>query len=157
VILLEDILKELTHSDDLSIILRVIHSHYLSKRDKEYYEIFILNLQGKPQRELGVLLGMQQFKVSKNLAKLRYKLQKLGNLLKHNVDDISEMMLYIKQHFTVRHYTIASYMFAGNKYYTLAKRFKCSPALIFYVMHFIEKKLPVQYQNLFTKCIEILT
>jgi hypothetical protein len=153
----EHILKEIPTTEDLSVFLRLIYNYYLNDQDKENYTILIMYIHGKPQKELGILLGMQQFKVSKRLAKLRNKIRNIGTLFRNNRDELLELMQYIRENFNNRTYLTISYLLAGNKYYTIADHFKCLPGSVFYMMHAVEKKLPVEYLPLFKQCIDYLT
>lgn len=153
----ERIIKDITNPDDLSVLLRIIYNYYMNKRDKEYYEVLVMYIKGKPQKELGILLGTQQFKVSKRLATLRNKMCSIGDLFRENDDTLLEMMAYIRENFNRRTYLTISYLFAGNKYYQVASRFKCLPGFVFYIIHAVESKLPDNYKALFKQCLETLT
>ena len=155
-VLFEEVLEEIGDSTDLSVVLRVIYNYYLNKKEREVYEAFVLNIQGKPQRELGILLGLQRFKVSRAITKLKRKLRIKGDLFTTKKDDLDNLILYIKHNFDRKKYLIISYLLAGNKYYNIAKRFKCSSALIFKACYFIEHRLSKEQASLFISAVRAL-
>lgn len=155
-ITIDEILKELNHSDHLRDILRIIYCYYLTEKDKENYEILLMYLDGKPQRELGILIGTQQFKVSRYLSKLLKKMRGIGDVFLQK-DILQNFLIFLKNNCSQRQYMIVSYLFAGNKYYQIARQLKCSISTVYYTLFSIKKRLPESQLVLFEKFLSIFT
>jgi len=142
IISIKHILKDLQNEvPSVTDILRIIYCYYLSKKEKDHYHVLLLFLQGKPQKDLGILLNVQQYKVSEYLSKLLSKIRKISYIFTHKTE-FENFLKYLKEHLTKKQYRVLCYLFAGNKQIAVARKLKCSPTAVFYTLQQIRKKLP---------------
>jgi len=140
-ITIERILKDTDHKE-LSEVLRVVYTCYLTPKEREHYQVMLLHIQGKPQRDLGILLNVQQYKVSEYLSKLQGKLKRILHVLVYRRAPLERLLSYLQNRLKTQQYLVICLLLAGNKRHQVAEILGCSSARISYVMDLIQKRLP---------------
>jgi len=153
---IEKTLTQINEARSLSDVLRIIYEHYMTPRDKELYEIFVLHLQGKPQSDLGILLGKDQCHVSPVLSSFKKRMNCIGVLFTTKHEDIDDLMHYIRCNFSYNNYLTISYLLGGNSVKRVYKQFKITQQAISKIIKNVKKRLPEDYQTLLTSCIRTL-
>jgi DNA-binding CsgD family transcriptional regulator len=148
---IEQILNDLGETSTLHDILRVVYVYYLTDKEKEHYQILLLYYSGKPQRELGILLNVQQYKVSEYLSSLLRKMKKISSVFVYHRTKLVRFLCFLKKHATPRQYQVICYLLAGNKQCNVARYLSCSPAAIFYTLRQIRHHLSPTRQVTFNK------
>jgi len=149
--LIDEVLSDLGERPSLHDILRVVYCYYLTEKEKEHYQILLLYYNGKPQRELGILLNVQQYKVSEYLSRLQHKLKKIAAVFTYRRDKFERFLNFLKKRLTEKQYYVVSCLFAGNKQCEIARHLKCSPAAVFYTIRQINTRLSITKRKLFEK------
>lgn len=137
-----DYVLEVAESNSLDNILGVIYTVYLSKREKNLYNMMSLYVNGKSQRELGILFNLHQDKVSNYLKKLRKKLRRIYTTLTVHNEELKEMKSYLLTVLSKQQMEVVELLMLGNKKIRIAEKFDCSAAHITAVIARIYKKLP---------------
>lgn len=132
---------DIADSRNLDKILGAIYSVYLSKHEKNIYSMMSLYVNGKPQRELGILFNLNQDKVSMYLKKLRKKLKRVYTVLTTRTDETKELMEYLSTVLSKQQLKVVELLLLGNKKIRIAEKFGCSAAHITRVMAHVYKKL----------------
>ena len=143
------IYSKLLHIDEneeaLYKITRIIYKYYLTPKEKTYFRCLELYYQDKKQRELSVLLNVDQPNLSAKFAKLRRKLRIVADfLLSEDMPEVLHLN-HSKRHkalLTDRQYEILLYLLAGNKAYHISKHLKVSPVAIHQTITYLKRKLP---------------
>jgi hypothetical protein len=152
---IDEILTELEEDDHYNV-LRVIYSYYLTPKEKDFYQAFMLNLSGKPQKEIGILLNIVQSHVSKFISLLRSKMQRLANVFTPpDKDELISFITLLKSKLKPTHYEVVSFILGGNRYTDIASHLKCSPPNIFKINARIRKCLSKQEYALLNKYKDI--
>jgi DNA-binding CsgD family transcriptional regulator len=153
---IDEILKELEADEGQYNVIRVIYSYYLTDREREVYQAFLLNLSGKPQKEIGILLNIVQSHVSKFISLLVLKMQRLAKLFTPpDIDELVSFITVLKAKLKPRHYDIVSFVLGGNRYIDIAHHLKCSPPNIFKTNSKLRKYLSKQEYALLNKYKDI--
>ena len=98
---IENILTELDDKE-FQDALNLVYTYYLQPKEQDHYQILLLSLQGKPQRDLGILLNVQQYKISEYLSKLRRKLKRITTVLVYQRPALEQLLKYVKPRVTER-------------------------------------------------------
>ena len=138
-------LIEDTSSSSLHLVTKIIYSYYLTPKEKMYFRCLELYYQNKKQRELSVLLNVDQPNLSAKFSKLRKKLKVVADFLL-NVDHSAIFKLNkeknVKSNLTERQFEILMYLLAGNKAYHISKYLQVSPVAIHQTVTYLKRKLP---------------
>jgi predicted transcriptional regulator len=154
---IDDILKEVEEESGQYNIIRVIYSYYLNEKERNFYQAFLLNLSGKPQKEIGILLNIVQSHVSKFISLLVNKMQRLAKLFTApDIDEFVSFITMLKHRLKPNHYEIISFVLGGNRYTDIAKHLKCSPPNIFKINFRIRKCLSKQEYATLNKYKDII-
>lgn len=137
-----DYVLDVADSRKLDILLGVIYNVYLSKREKNLYNMMSLYVNGKSQRELGILFNLHQDKVSNYLKKLRKKLKRVYTTLTTRTDELKELKDYLITVLSKQQMEVVELLLLGNKKIRIAEKFGCSAAHITAVIVRIHRKLP---------------
>lgn len=154
-ITIETILQELENKE-LWDVLNAVYAYYLTDKERDHYQVLLLYLQGKPQRDLGILLNVQQFKISEYLTKLQIKLKRVSAVLVYQRTILEQLLSYLKKRLTDRQYLIICLLLAGNKRTQVASILNISPASISFRLEHIFQSLPETKRILLTKFINTL-
>lgn len=134
-----------TSLDSLHQVTKLIYTYYLSTKEKKYYRCLEMYYQNKKQRELSVLLNVDQPNLSAKFSKLRKKLKIIADFLL-NSDHSEIFKLRVektnKNALTDRQFEILMYLLAGNKAYHISKFLEVSPVAIHQTVTYLKKKLP---------------
>jgi len=132
-------------SEALHQISKIIEKYYLTSKEKVYYQCLRMYYQNKKQRELSVLLNVDQPNLSAKFSKLRKKLKVVADFLL-NVDHSAIFKLNkeknVKSNLTERQFEILMYLLAGNKAYHISKYLQVSPVAIHQTVTYLKRKLP---------------
>ena len=131
-------LREITH---------LIYKYYLTSKEKIYFRCLELYYQDKKQRELSILLNIDQPNLSAKFAKLRRKLRVIADFLLHHdqytIFQLKEAKIKNRALLTDRQYEILMYLLAGNRSYHISKFLKVSPVAIHQTCVYLKRKLPL--------------
>ena len=124
---------------------KLIYKYYLTQKEKLYFRCLELYYQDKKQREISILLNIDQPNLSAKFSKLRRKLQIIADFLL-NVNHAAVFQLdnkiNQKSPLTSRQFEILMYLLAGNKAYHISKYLKVSPVAIHQTVTYLKRKLP---------------
>lgn len=140
-------LREISDDDPQSLhkITQLIYKYYLTPKEKVYFRCLELYYQDKKQRELSILLNIDQPNLSAKFAKLRKKLKTIADfLLSTEHSEILKLERTSKNVsvLTGRQYEILMYLLAGNKAYHISKFLQVSPVAIHQTVTYLKRKLP---------------
>ena len=138
--LIEDISPSSLHQ-----VTKIIYSYYLTPKEKTYFRCLEMYYQNKKQRELSVLLNIDQPNLSAKFSKLRKKLKVVADFLL-NMDHSPIFKLNkeknVKSNLTDRQFEVLMYLLAGNKAYHISKFLRVSPVAIHQTVTYLKRKLP---------------
>ena len=140
---LDDILA-VAEGNNLDEILGTIYDIYLSKREKRLYGMLILNIEGKRQRDLGIIFLYHQDKISVYFARLRRKLRRIYYTLTTHWAEIDSLYKYAEIVLTKKQLLVVEQMLMGQKNIRIARQFHCSPAYITKTISRIYAKLSAE-------------
>lgn len=146
----EDIYQEILNIEDINTetlhqILKLIFKYYLTPKEKVYFRCLELYYQDKKQREISVLLNVDQPNLSAKFSRLRKKLRAIADfLLNAEIPEVLQLRGTNKYEavLTERQFEVLMYLLAGNKSYHISKHLNVSPVAIHQTVNYLKKKLP---------------
>jgi hypothetical protein len=140
---------EQTEGKDYYAILNAVYAYYLTEKERVHYHVLLLYVLGKPQRDIGILLNTQQYRVCEYLSKLKRKLVNVTTVLARENAELVRFMARLKPLLSKQQYDVAEFLLAGNKKIDIAAHYRCSPARITIVSKLIQNKLSAKERNRF--------
>ena len=138
-----------TEGKDYYAILKAVYTYYLTEKEQVHYQALLLYVLGKPQRDIGILLNTQQYKVCEYLAKLKRKLVNVTTVLARENQELKQLLIRLKPVLSKQQYDVVEFLMAGNKKIDIAAHYKCSPARITIVSKLLQKRIPSKDKNKF--------
>jgi len=134
-----------TQEDSLQQLTQLIYRYYLTPKEQTYFRCLEMYYQNKKQRELSILLNIDQPNLSAKFAKLRRKLKVVADFLLH--EEVSEVLKLQEKNkynafLTVRQNEVLMYLLAGNKAYHISKYLGVSPVAVHQTVNYLKRKLP---------------
>lgn len=147
----ETIFEQLEQIDEnspyvLREVTQLIYKFYLTPKEKTYYKCLQMYYSDKKQRELSILLNIDQPNLSAKFAKLRRKLRVIADFLlseeQYELFQLKDAKTGHKAGLTGRQYEILMYLLAGNRAYHISQHLQVSPVAIHQTTAYLKKKLP---------------
>lgn len=126
----QDVLDALGDDYDYYKVIHVVYSFYLTERQREQYQALLLYAQGKPQRDIGIVMGTNQCKVSLMLSRLRIRLKNIVTALYDERERLDELLGALEKSTTRKQFAIICYLLAGHRRTIVADFLGCAPAHI---------------------------
>lgn len=126
----QDVLDALGDDYDYYKVINVVYAFYLTERQREQYQALLLYAQGKPQRDIGIVMGTNQCKVSWMLSRLRIRLKNIVTSLYEERERLDELLCTLEKSTTRKQFAIVCYLLAGHRRTRVAHSLHCTPAHI---------------------------
>lgn len=128
-------------------VTKIIYDYYLTPKEKTYYKCLQLYYSSKKQRELSILLNVDQPNLSAKFSKLRRKLRTIAQfLLSADHTDILKLQTgknKLNLKLTPRQFEVLMYLLAGNRAYHISKQLQVSPVAIHQTIAYLKRKLSI--------------
>ena len=134
--------NDLGEDVDYSNVLKVIYCHYLNDTERTIYNAALLYFSGKTQKDIGILLNMEQPYFNKRLYKLINKMKNISAILYDDRETLIALLNRLKKCLLPDQYKCIALLLGGNNNKSdIARYLHCTSPYITKIKNNIFKRL----------------